>query len=33
MQSKWRDVIASDPYYSPNLTRRKADYSLPTLWS
>ncbi|MBV9301916.1 MAG: glycosyltransferase [Acidobacteriaceae bacterium] len=32
MQSKWRDVIASDPYYSPNLTRRKADYSLPTLW-
>jgi GT2 family glycosyltransferase len=33
MQSKWREVIASDPYYSPNLTRRKADYSLPTLWS
>jgi O-antigen biosynthesis protein len=33
MQSKWRDVIANDPYYSPNLTRRKPDYSLPTLWS
>jgi GT2 family glycosyltransferase len=32
MQSKWREVIANDPYYSPNLTRRKADYSLPTLW-
>ncbi|MGI8960412.1 MAG: glycosyltransferase [Bryobacteraceae bacterium] len=33
MQSKWREVIAADPYYSPNLTRRKTDYSLPTLWS
>jgi GT2 family glycosyltransferase/predicted nucleic acid-binding Zn-ribbon protein len=32
MQSKWREVIAADPYYSPNLTRRKADYALPTLW-
>jgi O-antigen biosynthesis protein len=32
MQSKWREVIANDPYYSPNLTRRKPDYSLPTLW-
>jgi GT2 family glycosyltransferase len=33
MQSKWREVIAADPYYSPNLTRRKADYALPTLWT
>ncbi len=33
MQSKWRDVIAADPYYSPNLTRRSSDYSLPSLWT
>ncbi len=33
MQSKWREVIAADPFYSPNLTRRQADYSLPTLWN
>ncbi len=32
MQSKWREVIAADPYYSQNLTRRTADYALPTLW-
>jgi GT2 family glycosyltransferase len=27
MQEKWRDVIAADPFYSPNLTRVTEDYS------
>jgi GT2 family glycosyltransferase len=27
MQSTWRDAIASDPYYSPNLSLTKEDYS------
>jgi GT2 family glycosyltransferase len=27
MQQKWKDVIAADPYYSPNLTRTAEDYS------
>jgi O-antigen biosynthesis protein len=28
MQTKWADVIANDPFYSPNLTRKTEDYSL-----
>ncbi len=28
MQSKWKAVIAADPYYNPNLTRSMEDYSL-----
>ena len=28
MQKKWRDVIARDPFYNPNLTRDAEDYSL-----
>jgi GT2 family glycosyltransferase len=28
MQKNWADVIAHDPYYSPNLTRRAEDYSI-----
>jgi O-antigen biosynthesis protein len=28
MQEKWRDVIAQDPYYSPNLSRTSEDYAL-----
>ena len=28
MQAKWEDVIAADPFYSPNLTRTAEDYSL-----
>jgi len=28
MQSKWKDVIAADPFYSPNLTRTAEDYTL-----
>jgi GT2 family glycosyltransferase len=30
MQMKWAEAIAADPYYSPNLTRNKEDYSLRT---
>ena len=28
MQKRWADVIAHDPYYNANLTRRAEDYSL-----
>ena len=28
MQQQWADVIANDPFYSPNLTRKAEDYSL-----
>jgi GT2 family glycosyltransferase/predicted nuclease with TOPRIM domain len=28
MQTRWREVIAADPYYSPNLSRTTEDYSL-----
>jgi GT2 family glycosyltransferase len=28
MQTKWADVIANDPFYNPNLTRKALDYSL-----
>lgn len=27
MQEKWGEVLESDPYYSPNLTLRREDYS------
>jgi GT2 family glycosyltransferase len=28
MQSRWKDTIAADPFYSPNLSRTEEDYSL-----
>jgi hypothetical protein len=28
MRAKWGQVIANDPYYSPNLTRETNDYGL-----
>ena len=28
LQSRWKDLIDADPYYSPNLTRTAEDYSL-----
>ena len=28
MQKTWADVIAHDPYYSPNLTRKYEDYRI-----
>ncbi|MBA3644135.1 MAG: hypothetical protein H0W59_08735 [Chloroflexia bacterium] len=28
LQSRWRHVIAHDPYYNPNLTRAAEDCSL-----
>lgn len=28
MWSRWGDVLRDDPYYSPNLTRRREDYGL-----
>jgi hypothetical protein len=30
MRAKWNQVIGSDPFYSPNLTRNDEDYSLRT---
>jgi GT2 family glycosyltransferase len=30
MRLKWAEVIANDPFYSPNLTRNDEDYSLRT---
>jgi GT2 family glycosyltransferase len=30
MRFKWENVIAHDPFYSPNLTRNEEDYSLRT---
>jgi hypothetical protein len=30
MKSKWGNVIAHDPFYSPNLTRIDEDFSLRT---
>ncbi len=30
MAEKWQDWIDNDPYYNPNLTRRKEDFSLRT---
>lgn len=28
MYNKWKDVIENDPYYNPNLTRTREDFSL-----
>jgi len=28
MRARWRDLLDSDPYYSPNLTRTAEDYSV-----
>lgn len=28
MQERWADVLAKDPYYNPNLSRERADFSL-----
>lgn len=28
MDSQWHDLIVNDPFYSPNLTRTRADYSV-----
>ncbi len=28
MQERWADVLADDPYYNPNLSRERADFSL-----
>jgi GT2 family glycosyltransferase len=28
MQERWADVLACDPYYNPNLSRERADFSL-----
>lgn len=28
LKSRWAEIIASDPFYNPNLTRRKEDFSL-----
>jgi GT2 family glycosyltransferase len=32
MKRKWAKYIANDPYYNPNLTRRKEDFSLALDW-
>jgi hypothetical protein len=31
METRWRDFIADDPYYNPNLTKARGDYSLPVI--
>lgn len=28
MQTKWRDILKQDPFYSPNLTKSREDFSL-----
>jgi GT2 family glycosyltransferase len=28
MRQRWRDVLERDPYYNPNLSRERADFSL-----
>jgi len=28
MRERWGDVLQSDPYYNPNLSRERADFSL-----
>jgi GT2 family glycosyltransferase len=28
MRERWSDLIARDPYYNPNLSRERADFSL-----
>jgi GT2 family glycosyltransferase len=29
LKSKWAGIMADDPFYNPNLTRNREDYSLP----
>jgi GT2 family glycosyltransferase len=29
IRERWADVIARDPYYNPNFSRQRADFSLP----
>ena len=31
MEERWRDFISNDPYYNPNLTKVREDYSLPIM--
>lgn len=31
MENRWRDWIANDPYYNPNLTRAREDFTLPIM--
>jgi GT2 family glycosyltransferase len=28
IRNRWADVLRSDPYYNPNLSRERADFSL-----
>ena len=28
MRERWPDVLERDPYYNPNLSRERADFSL-----
>ena len=28
MRQRWSDVLERDPYYNPNLSRERADFSL-----
>jgi hypothetical protein len=28
MRERWSEVIEQDPYYNPNLSRERADFSL-----
>ena len=28
MRARWNSALASDPYYNPNLSRERADFSL-----
>ena len=28
MRERWADVLEHDPYYNPNLSRERADFSL-----
>ena len=28
MRQRWREVLERDPYYNPNLSRERADFSL-----
>jgi len=28
MRERWSDVLQRDPYYNPNLSRKRADFSV-----
>ena len=28
MRSRWQEILGKDPYYNPNLTRDREDFSL-----